>query len=137
MTPRSIQIGGENLYYKSTDREKADPARRQQDHGITKPAASSQLLLASGNHTEVAPAVAEDSAEAKWAVPPMPFASGADLLRICHEHNMTIAQVCWQNEKHYLTDEEIKQKTLKLWGVMDQCIREGKAVVVLRKVTRS
>ena len=33
VTAGSLQIGGENVFYKQTDREAADPARRRQDHG--------------------------------------------------------------------------------------------------------
>lgn len=130
VTPRSIKLGGENLYYKSMNREAADPVRRQQDHGEKGDdvrASHSPLALPGykedGHPAEPTPETATEGT--KWAQPPLPFSTAADLLDICNKHNLTVAQVCWENERHYLSDEEIKQKTLSLWAVMDRCIKEG------------
>lgn len=109
------------MFYKQTNREQADPARRQQNHGV--PAVPTQLSLPGESKNDTPPV--EENEQTKWALPPLPFACGQDLLEMCKEHDMTIAQVCWENERHYLTDEEIKGKTLRLWRVMDACIREG------------
>jgi len=58
---------------------------------------------------------------------------------------MTIAQLVYENERHYLTDEDIHEKVripslpfsgmgslsrlspqlMKIWDVMDECIRTG------------
>ena len=122
VTPRSLQTGGENIFYKQTDRDQADAARRQQNHGI---ADARQLSLPSNEAggQDIHQNLSRETT--KWALPPLPFATGKDLLALCSQHNLTIAQVVWENEQHYLTDEEIRSKTLALWKVMDTCIREG------------
>ena len=38
---------------------------------------------------------------------------------------MTIAQIVWQNERQYLSDDQIRAKLLNLFNVMDECIRKG------------
>lgn len=119
---RSLRTGGENVFYKETDKTQADPARRQQDHGVPD---QRQLALPS---QEVLPS-AEPEAHAKetqkWALPPYPYANGQQLLQLCHDHDLTIAQIVWENERHYLSDEEIKTKLLNIFGIMDKCIAEG------------
>ena len=55
----------------------------------------------------------------------MPFASGDQLLALCESHDLTVAQIVWENERHYLSDKEIKAKLLHLWRLMDRCIAEG------------
>lgn len=123
VTPRSLQVGGENAFYKEKDHLKAKPARRQQDHGV--PEKEAGLLPAPAETTSDKEAGSISAREDKWAVPPMPFATGADLLDLCDKHNLSIAQIVWENERHYLSDEEIREKLLKIYRVMDNCIREG------------
>lgn len=128
VTPRSLQVGGENVFYKEKDHLNANPARRQQDHGV--PSETAALLTgpeASGDEAGAEQSASED----RWAVPPMPFASGADLLRLCEKHNLTIAQIVWENERHYLSDEDIREKLLNIYRVMDNCIREGTLIMHL------
>lgn len=31
----------------------------------------------------------------------------------------------WNNELSYMTSDEISERLMKLWGVMDACIRDG------------
>lgn len=39
---------------------------------------------------------------------------------------MTIAQIVYENEKHFgYSDDDIQQKIFKIWSVMDDCIRTG------------
>ncbi|KAI5464204.1 serine dehydratase alpha chain-domain-containing protein [Mariannaea sp. PMI_226] len=58
--------------------------------------------------------------------PRYPFRDAASLLKICHQHNLTIAQVVYENEKsHGYTDEEIFNKIFRIWEVMDNSILEG------------
>jgi hypothetical protein len=35
----------------------------------------------------------QEDESAKWALPPLPFATGEDLSNLCKKHNLTIAQV--------------------------------------------
>jgi hypothetical protein len=118
---RSLRTGGENLYYKETDKTKADPARRRQDHGV--PDQKAIAAPGSADMTEEAEAPVAESQ--KWALPPYPYANGKELLQLCHDNNLTIAQIVWENEKHYLTDEEIRKKLLGIFAIMDRCIAEG------------
>ena len=37
----------------------------------------------------------------------------------------TIAQIVYDNERHYLTPAQIREKIGKIWSVMDECIRTG------------
>ncbi|KAI0526206.1 serine dehydratase alpha chain-domain-containing protein [Xylaria bambusicola] len=58
--------------------------------------------------------------------PRYPFRDGASLLALCNKHNLTIAQLVYENEKsHGYTDKEIHEKLLRIWEVMDQSILEG------------
>ena len=128
VTPRSLQVGGENVYYKQTDRAAADPARRGNDTQEGQP-----VTLPLGTAVEKAEdsSAAAKAADAKWSEPPMPFASGDQLLALCESHDLTVAQIVWENERHYLSDKEIKSKLLHLWRLMDRCIAEGGQVLPL------
>ncbi|KAI1273625.1 serine dehydratase alpha chain-domain-containing protein [Xylaria sp. FL0933] len=58
--------------------------------------------------------------------PRYPFRDGESLLALCNKHNLTIAQLVYENEKsHGYTDEEIHEKLFRIWEVMDQSILEG------------
>lgn len=57
---------------------------------------------------------------------PYPFHNASTLLALCKQHNLTIAQVMYENEKgagH--SDDEIFDRLFRLWDVMDNSIREG------------
>lgn len=41
------------------------------------------------------------------------------------QQNLTIAQLVWQNEKSYMSSEQISEGLLRLWSVMDGSIRDG------------
>jgi L-serine dehydratase len=54
-----------------------------------------------------------------------PFSSGEELLKQCHEHGLSIAEVMMANEKSWRTEEEIKQGLLEIWSAMQSCIKRG------------
>ncbi|ORX37449.1 serine dehydratase alpha chain-domain-containing protein [Kockovaella imperatae] len=123
----------ENLYYMDIHPSNAEPSRRDQTHGQAAPSPTSPppaplpLLLASPNATDT-PASPQEVDPAVPIVPGQPpylFATAAQLLEICREQNMTIAQVVWENERAFRTESEIRENTMKLWDVMDECIRNG------------
>ncbi|KAL5531652.1 hypothetical protein ACEPAG_4529 [Sanghuangporus baumii] len=90
----------ENLFYKGVDKHKVEPARlAQHDHDVR-----------------------PDS-----TLPPYVFHSGDSLLALTKEHNMTIAQVVYDNEKYFHSDDVIYEKLMRIWSVMDECIRSGVA----------
>ncbi|RYO81647.1 hypothetical protein DL764_009734 [Monosporascus ibericus] len=58
--------------------------------------------------------------------PRYPFRDGKSLLALCHKHNLTIAQLVYENEKsHGYTDDEICEKLVRIWEVMDNSILQG------------
>jgi L-serine dehydratase len=56
---------------------------------------------------------------------PLPFHSGAELLQRAHELGGSIAQVMRRNERHWRSDAEIDAGLLKIWQVMQDCVRRG------------
>ncbi|KIK81296.1 hypothetical protein PAXRUDRAFT_35913 [Paxillus rubicundulus Ve08.2h10] len=88
----------ENLFYKGVDKNAVHGARLHQTHNI----------------------------EGDPDHPPYPFESGNSLLALTTKHNLTIAQVVHDNERYFgLSEEEIRDKLMRIWAVMDDCIRTG------------
>lgn len=125
---------GENLFYKEIRRSDAAGDRRS---GIeVKPKDDDAMLLESGQGESGAVVVssvgdAQPVAEAEddtrsTAQPRYPFRDATSLLALCHKHNLTIAQLVYENEKSQgYTDEEIYTKVMRIWEVMDHSILEG------------
>ncbi|KAL1747919.1 serine dehydratase alpha chain-domain-containing protein [Schizophyllum fasciatum] len=102
----------ENLFYKSINKRDAAGARIHQQHSVSDPISEA-----------VPPPNAGVEEEQNI---PHPFDSGASLLALTKKHNMTIAQIVYDNEKSFgYTDDEIHEKILNIWNVMDNCIRAG------------
>ena len=56
---------------------------------------------------------------------PYPFSSANELLAICQQHQLSIAEVMWQNELSQRTEQEIKDGLMNIWSVMQQCVNSG------------
>jgi len=56
---------------------------------------------------------------------PHPFHSGAELLAACNAEGVSIAEIMRRNERHWRTDAEIDAGLLKIWGVMQACVKRG------------
>jgi L-serine dehydratase len=74
--------------------------------------------------------VAADGSRQKVVAPdttvlPYPFHSGDDLLRLCDEHGVGIAELMRRNERHWRTDAQIDAGLLKIWKVMQECVARG------------
>ncbi len=74
--------------------------------------------------------VAADGSKHKAIVPdatklPLPFTTCERLLQITQETGLTIAQVMRRNEQTWRSDAEIDAGLLKIWGVMQACVRRG------------
>ncbi|KIJ95445.1 hypothetical protein K443DRAFT_683029 [Laccaria amethystina LaAM-08-1] len=114
----------ENLFYKGVDKKTVHGARLHQSHSVAEPA---YLPLSLGEE----PFDKEDNAdldkvEESEGQPPYPFDTGNTLLALTKKHNMTIAQIVHDNEKYFgYTDEDIYNKLMRIWQVMDECIRTG------------
>ncbi|KAF8518032.1 serine dehydratase alpha chain-domain-containing protein [Hysterangium stoloniferum] len=101
----------ENLYYKSVSKHDVESVR----------------LNKSASKTETAEEV-RVRAKVQPTQPPYLFGSGDSLLALTKKHNMTIAQLVYDNELSFHTHEEIHQKArilTRIWTVMDDCIRTG------------
>ncbi|KXN89382.1 L-serine dehydratase 2 [Leucoagaricus sp. SymC.cos] len=132
----------ENLFYKSVDKKAVHGARLHQSHSLGDPLAP--LLIPGGEgetYEQVYPVSTtnEDKMDNEKGgeregngtcngqlEPPYPFDTGATLLALTHKHNMTIAQIVHDNEKYFgYSEEEIHEKLMRIWQVMDECIRTG------------
>jgi len=121
----------ENMYYKQINRSEADGDRKTGVQAITSD--SGHLAIAgdaTGAGTQVATSSNEigtpQSTEKSPRGPAYPFHDAQSLLNLCHEHNLTIAQLVYQNEKSLgYTDDEIYQKLFRIWQVMDESILEA------------
>jgi len=74
--------------------------------------------------------VAADGSKQKTIAPdttvlPYPFHSGDDLLRLCEQHAIGIAELMRRNERHWRTDAEIDAGLMKIWRVMQECVARG------------
>ncbi|KII85785.1 hypothetical protein PLICRDRAFT_144374 [Plicaturopsis crispa FD-325 SS-3] len=99
----------ENLFYKGVDKKAVHGARLHQSHSLAEPDIG-----------------VDSPSQADSEHPPYPFESGNSLLALTKKHNLTIAQIVHDNEMHFgLTEDEIHSKLLRIWSVMDGCIRDG------------
>ncbi|MDR4125734.1 L-serine ammonia-lyase [Yanghanlia caeni] len=56
---------------------------------------------------------------------PMPFRSGADLLRLTREHDCSIADIMRANELHWRPEHETVAGLQRIWSVMQACVQRG------------
>lgn len=56
---------------------------------------------------------------------PYPFKTAEELLSLCRQHQMTIAELMMANEKVWRKEEEIKQGLWNIWEIMQECIQRG------------
>lgn len=56
---------------------------------------------------------------------PYPFNSGDELLALCKEHQLTIAEVMFANEKTWLSNSKINKQLDMLWTVFKACVERG------------
>jgi L-serine dehydratase len=74
--------------------------------------------------------VAADGSRQKVIAPdatvlPLPFTSGDALLVLAQQQGLSVAQVMRKNEQHWRTDSEIDSGLLRIWQVMQDCVRRG------------
>ncbi|KAJ3809594.1 serine dehydratase alpha chain-domain-containing protein [Lentinula aff. lateritia] len=115
----------ENLFYKGVDKSVVPPARLHQTHSLNEPALSSPSPEPSSSSSRSSQHNNDTIPNAE-AGPPHPFESGNSLLALTQKHNMTIAQIVYDNEKSFgYSDEDIHKKIFRIWSVMDECIQTG------------
>ena len=73
------------------------------------------------NHDEAA----EDRIVADTTEQPYPFSSGDELLALCEQHQLTIAQLMLANESVWRPEAEIRAGLLTIWQAMQDCVARG------------
>jgi L-serine dehydratase len=56
---------------------------------------------------------------------PHPFLSGDSLLSQCAETGWSISRLMLENEKAWRSEQDIREGVLKIWAVMQQCVKNG------------
>ena len=56
---------------------------------------------------------------------PYQFHSGAELLALCEQRNLSISTLMWENGKSWRSEEDIKSGLLRLWQAMQKCVNNG------------
>ena len=56
---------------------------------------------------------------------PFPFDTGEELLVQCKTHGLSISQLMLENEKTWRSEAEIRAGLLRIWEVMQECVRRG------------
>ncbi|MFQ5993906.1 MAG: L-serine ammonia-lyase [Acidiferrobacterales bacterium] len=56
---------------------------------------------------------------------PYRFRTGAELLQLCAQHDLSISAVMLENEKSWRAEDEVRGGLLHIWRVMQQCVERG------------
>lgn len=97
----------ENLYYMGVDKQDVPLSRREMAGAHHDPAEGGLIAGPGDGKGEV------KTGETLSGDPPHLFTTAAELHRICEENNMTIAQVVWENERAFRSEEDIRAGLLK------------------------
>ncbi|SCV74362.1 BQ2448_6794 [Microbotryum intermedium] len=111
----------ENLYYRAFKKDSASLARREQTHGLENNS-NNKALPAPGQESS---AEQDGPRQTGQRQPLFLFRNGAELLAMTKRHNLTIAQLVWENERSSMTSDEISEGLMKLWRTMDASIAQG------------
>ena len=74
--------------------------------------------------------VDESATDGNWLGPdttaqPYPFTTGAELLDLCGQHDLSISQLMMENEKAWAPESEIRERLLAIWCAMQACVNKG------------
>lgn len=72
--------------------------------------------------------VDDDEAEepaAETVTVPYPFSSSAELISLCHQHQLSIAELMLANERVWRSDADIAAGIGQIWQVMQSCVQRG------------
>ncbi len=70
-------------------------------------------------------AAGADRVKADDTVLPYPFRTGDELLEVCARTGLPISGVMLANEQVWRTEAEVRAGLLAIWGVMQECVRNG------------
>src|SRR6185437_1659085 len=68
---------------------------------------------------------AEDRIVADTTAQPYAFSTGDEMLALCKQHDMTIAQLMMANESVWRSEEETRAGLLTIWKAMADCVARG------------
>ncbi len=68
---------------------------------------------------------ADGPCETSNSAVPFDFTTAAELIGTARSRNMTISEVVMENEKTWRTEQEVRDRLLKIWDVMQQSVRRG------------
>ena len=68
---------------------------------------------------------AESNDTARHKMPPYPFNTAAELLSLCRENGLELFELVLANERAWASDQEVKEKLLNIWSVMQACVERG------------
>ncbi|MBT8079822.1 MAG: L-serine ammonia-lyase [Gammaproteobacteria bacterium] len=57
--------------------------------------------------------------------PPYPFDSGAGLLKLAQDADLTIPQLVYRNESHWRSTAEVDERLAQIWSAMKSCVDRG------------
>ncbi len=91
---------------------------------------AARVYYSVGGGFVVSDEVAADGSRQKVIAPdstvlPLPFHSGDELLQRTKQIGGSIADVMRRNERHWRSDAEIDACLLRIWGVMQACVKRG------------
>lgn len=95
----------ENLYYKNLNPSSAPPSRREQAHGLLPHPVDTTVTTTAK--------VPDDAKTSEIGQPPYLFSKASELLKLCATHNLSIAQLVWENELAFRSGDEIRAGLLK------------------------
>jgi len=67
----------------------------------------------------------EEEPTAQDGEPPYPFSTSEELLDQCDEHRLSIAELVYQNERHWRSEKEIRERMDTIWQAMRDCVKRG------------
>ena len=56
---------------------------------------------------------------------PYPFTTGNELLSLCKDTGYSISKLMMENEKSWQSEHLVREKLLKIWQVMQECVERG------------
>lgn len=56
---------------------------------------------------------------------PYPFSTADDLLRLCRDHSLSVAELTLENERAILGEKQFTEHCGKIWTIMRECLRDG------------
>ncbi|MGX7677408.1 L-serine ammonia-lyase [Jatrophihabitans sp. DSM 45814] len=56
---------------------------------------------------------------------PYPFTTAAQLCQCCADSGLSVSQVMLENEKVWRSEQEIRERLLHIWRVMQECVTNG------------